>query len=126
MYVCINCKNCIIPYPGFPQYLLLKQFGVCLNQCEPENSAEILSDVWLKVAQIKDSQNYLCVAEVWAEFISKHFAVNILFFNLFKNYLAINIFHSHFLWSRFFRNITAFSKSPSSAGQRRYTFFTHK
>ncbi|CAH0380995.1 unnamed protein product [Bemisia tabaci] len=59
---------------GFPQYLLLKQFGVCLNQCEPENSAEILSDVWLKVAQIKDSQNYLCVAEVWAEFISKHFA----------------------------------------------------
>ncbi|XP_005101203.1 VPS35 endosomal protein sorting factor-like [Aplysia californica] len=60
---------------GLPKHMLYRTLGLCLVVAEtPEDQQlSVLNEVWKAVVKLKNPTEYISCAEVWIEFVVKHF-----------------------------------------------------
>ncbi|XP_029646027.1 VPS35 endosomal protein sorting factor-like [Octopus sinensis] len=66
-------KNC--EESGFPKHMLYRTLGACLILADPpaNQRLSILNDVWKSIMKLKHPRDYISCAEVWIEYVAKHF-----------------------------------------------------
>jgi hypothetical protein len=65
-------------FQGFPRHTLYRSLGLCLVVATPDPSIhmQLVNQVWKGVAKLPTIENYVTCAEVWIQFILKHFSVS--------------------------------------------------
>ncbi|KAL5019246.1 hypothetical protein ScPMuIL_004968 [Solemya velum] len=60
---------------GFPKHLLHRSLGLCLVLAAPPENQRltVLNDVWKVILKLKNPADYIGCAEVWVEYVVKHF-----------------------------------------------------
>ena len=60
---------------GFPKHLLDRTLGLCLVMAPPpeEQRLPVLNEVWKSIMKLKNPGDYIDCAEVWIEYVVKHF-----------------------------------------------------
>ncbi|KAK7112793.1 hypothetical protein V1264_012185 [Littorina saxatilis] len=86
---------------GFPKHLLQQSLGRCLVVAEtPEDQKlAVLSEVWKSVIKLKNPADYISCAEVWIEFVVKHFGkreVNKILADVIKHMTPDRAFEDHY------------------------------
>ncbi|XP_063225001.1 VPS35 endosomal protein-sorting factor-like isoform X2 [Bacillus rossius redtenbacheri] len=86
---------------GFPQYLLFRTLGLCLVLADPppDLRLQILNDVWRCVSKLSDPAHYACCAEVWVEFVARHFSrreVNTFLGDVIRHMSVDRAYESHY------------------------------
>lgn len=66
-------KNC--EESGFPKHMLYRTLGSCLVLADPhsEQRLPILNEVWKSIMKLKNPGDYIGCAEIWIEYVAKHF-----------------------------------------------------
>ncbi|XP_042908545.1 VPS35 endosomal protein-sorting factor-like isoform X2 [Parasteatoda tepidariorum] len=86
---------------GFPKHLLFRTLGLCLISADPpENEKlQLLNDIWKIVTKLKNPADYMSCAEVWIEYIVKHFSkreVNTFLGDIIRHMLLDRAFEQHY------------------------------
>nr|KAG5704115.1 hypothetical protein BaRGS_009645 [Batillaria attramentaria] len=86
---------------GFPKHLLQQSLGRCLVVAEtPEDQKlSVLNEVWKSVVKLKNPGDYITCAEVWIEFVVKHFGkreVNKILADIIKHMTPDRAFEDHY------------------------------
>ncbi|XP_036166147.1 VPS35 endosomal protein sorting factor-like isoform X3 [Myotis myotis] len=60
---------------GFPKHLLFRSLGLNLALADPPEGdrLQILNEAWKVITKLKNPQDYIDCAEVWAEYTCRHF-----------------------------------------------------
>ncbi|CAG5133662.1 unnamed protein product [Candidula unifasciata] len=60
---------------GLPKYILHRTLGLCLVIADTpaDQQLPVLNEVWKAVVKLKNPSEYISCAEVWIEFVVKHF-----------------------------------------------------
>ncbi|XP_036290318.1 VPS35 endosomal protein-sorting factor-like isoform X2 [Pipistrellus kuhlii] len=60
---------------GFPKHLLFRSLGLNLALADPPEGdrLQILNEAWRVITKLKNPQDYIDCAEVWAEYTCRHF-----------------------------------------------------
>ncbi|KAK3713118.1 hypothetical protein RRG08_036730 [Elysia crispata] len=60
---------------GLPKHTLYRTFGLCLvvAQTPEDQQLSVLNEVWKVVVKLKNPADYISCAEVWIEYVVKHF-----------------------------------------------------
>lgn len=85
----------------FPKYKLYVSLGVSvvLGEVLSEHRLLLLNEVWKSVMKLKSSQEYISCAEVWIEYVAKHFGkreMNTILSDIIKHMTPDRAFESHY------------------------------
>ncbi|XP_041364483.1 VPS35 endosomal protein-sorting factor-like isoform X2 [Gigantopelta aegis] len=60
---------------GFPKHLLYRTLGICVVMADPpeDQRLAVLNEVWKAVVKLKNPMDYIGCAEIWIEYVVKHF-----------------------------------------------------
>ncbi|KAL8591014.1 hypothetical protein ACOMHN_021779 [Nucella lapillus] len=86
---------------GFPKHLLHQSLGHCLVLADPpeDQKLAVLNEVWKCVIKLKNPADYIACAEVWIEFVVKHFGkreVNKILADIIKHMTPDRAFEDHY------------------------------
>ncbi|XP_065898372.1 VPS35 endosomal protein-sorting factor-like [Dysidea avara] len=85
----------------FPKYKLYVSLGVgvVLAEVSSEHRLPLLNDVWKSVMKLKLVQEYISCAEIWVEFVAKHFGkreMNTILADIIKHMTPDRAFEAHY------------------------------
>ncbi|XP_064600257.1 VPS35 endosomal protein-sorting factor-like [Liolophura sinensis] len=86
---------------GFPKHLLYRTLGLCLVMADPPSDQRlgVLNDVWKVVMKLKQPADYISCAEVWIEYVVKHFGkreVNTILADVIKHMMPDRAFEEFY------------------------------
>ncbi|XP_076459289.1 VPS35 endosomal protein-sorting factor-like [Babylonia areolata] len=86
---------------GFPKHVLQQSLGRCLVLADPpeDQKLAVLNEVWKSVMKLKNPADYISCAEVWIEFVVKHFGkreVNKILADIIKHMTPDRAFEDHY------------------------------
>ncbi|XP_064636614.1 VPS35 endosomal protein-sorting factor-like [Lineus longissimus] len=86
---------------GFPKHLLHRTLGLCLVMADPpeDQRLAVLNEVWKVIMKLKNPSDYITCAEVWIEYVVKHFSkreVNTVLADIIKHMSPDRAFEDHY------------------------------
>ncbi|XP_076073296.1 VPS35 endosomal protein-sorting factor-like [Mytilus galloprovincialis] len=86
---------------GFPKHLLDRTLGLCLVMASPpeEQRLPVLNEVWKSIMKLKNPSDYIDCAEVWTEYVVKHFGkreINTILADIIKHMTPDRVFEDYY------------------------------
>ncbi|XP_074647304.1 VPS35 endosomal protein-sorting factor-like [Tubulanus polymorphus] len=86
---------------GFPKHLLHRTLGLCLVMADPpeDQKLAVLNEVWKVVMKLKNPADYVGCAEVWIEYVVKHFGkreINAILSDIIKHLTPDRVFEDYY------------------------------
>ncbi|XP_067673421.1 VPS35 endosomal protein-sorting factor-like [Haliotis asinina] len=86
---------------GFPKDQLYKTLGLCLVVADPppEQRLTVLNEVWKAVVKLKNPAEYISSADIWIEYVVKHFGkreVNTILADIIKHMTPDRVFEDFY------------------------------
>ncbi|XP_063444782.1 VPS35 endosomal protein-sorting factor-like [Mytilus trossulus] len=86
---------------GFPKHLLDRTLGLCLVMASPpeEQRLPVLKEVWKSIMKLKNPSDYIDCAEVWTEYVVKHFGkreINTILADIIKHMTPDRVFEDFY------------------------------
>ncbi|XP_052071007.1 VPS35 endosomal protein-sorting factor-like [Mytilus californianus] len=86
---------------GFPKHLLDRTLGLCLVMASPpeEQRLPVLNEVWKSIIKLKNPSDYIDCAEVWTEYVVKHFGkreINTILADIIKHMTPDRVYEDYY------------------------------